>query len=67
MSILRVAVETHCRRNNIELRDLLAAAYFKKYGKLMPDGALTEDVRRWNAGENNLPYLYDFVLKTCEA
>lgn len=65
MSILRVAVETHVRRNNLDLRDLLAAAYYKKYQKAIPDGALTEDVKRWNAGEHNIPYLYDFMLQTC--
>ncbi len=67
MSILRIAVETHCRRNNIELRALLAAAYYHKYEKPLADAVLDEDVRRWNAGEHNLPYLYDFVLKTCAA
>lgn len=67
MSVLRVAVETHCRRNGIELRALLAAAYYHKYGKPLADAVLDDDVRRWNAGEANISYLYDFVLKTCAA
>jgi len=64
MSILAAAVEAHARRNCLELRDIFAAAYFKKYGKPMPENALSEDVRRWNAGEHNLPYLYDMFIGT---
>jgi len=62
MSILRLAVEAHGRRTNQGIREILAAAYYKKYQKPMPETSLMEDVRRWNHGECNFPYLYDFIL-----
>lgn len=62
MSILRLAVEAHGRKTNQGIREILAAAYYKKYQKPMPETSLMEDVRRWNHGECNIPYLYDFIL-----
>jgi len=64
MSILRLAVETIARKTGQGIREILAAAYYKKYGKQMPEAALMEDVRRWNHGECNIPYLYDWVMDT---
>ena len=64
MSIIRLAVETLGRKTNQSIREILAAAYFKKYGKPMPEASLMEDVRRWNSGECNIPYLYDFIMDT---
>lgn len=64
MSIIRLAVETLGRKTNQSIREILAAAYFKKYGKPMPESSLMEDVRRWNSGECNISYLYDFVMST---
>lgn len=65
MSILRVAVETHLAKTKLSLRELLETAYYRRYEKPMPIRTLDEDVRRWENGENNIPYLYDFVLQTC--
>jgi len=62
MSILRLAVEAHGRKTNQGIREILAAAYYKKHQKPMPETSLMEDVRRWNHGECNIPYLYDFIL-----
>lgn len=64
MSIIRLAVETHARKSGQTIREILAAAYFKKYGKQMPEQALMEDVRRWEHGECNINYLYDFIMDT---
>lgn len=64
MSIIRLAVEALGRRNNQGIREILATAYFKKYGKPMPESALMEDVRRWEHGECNISYLYDFIMGT---
>lgn len=64
MSIIRLAVETLGRKTNQSIREILAAAYFKKYGKPMPEASLMEDVRRWNSGECNISYLYDFIMDT---
>lgn len=64
MSILRNAVEEHGRRTGLSIREILAAAYYKRYQKPLPEGALMDDVRRWNAGENNIEYLYDFMMGT---
>lgn len=62
MSILRLAVESHGKKTGLGIREILAAAYYHKYQKPMPEEALMEDVRRWNHGECNIPYLYDFML-----
>lgn len=62
MSILRLAVEAHGRKTNQGIREILASAYYKKYQKPMPETSLMEDVRRWNHGECNIPYLYDFII-----
>jgi len=67
MSIIRVAVETHLDKSRLTIRELLEAAYYRRYGKPMPIASLDEDVRRWEAGENNIPYLYDMVIGTCDA
>ena len=64
MSIIRLAVETLGRKTGQGIREILAAAYFKKYGKQMPEQALMEDVRRWEHGECNISYLYDFIMNT---
>lgn len=64
MSIIRLAVETQARKSGQTIREILAAAYFKKYKKPMPENTLMEDVRRWNHGECNIPYLYDFIMGT---
>lgn len=63
MSIIRLAVEAHARKSGLGIREILATAYFKKYGKPMPEASLMEDVRRWNHGECNIPYLYDWVMQ----
>lgn len=65
MSILRMAVENHLRHNRLTVRELLEAAYWKRYEKPIPQGLLDEDVRNWEKGVNNVPYLYDFILGTC--
>lgn len=64
MSIIRIAVENHLRRERITIRELLQSAYYRKYGKPIPDGSLSEDVRKWEQGENNNPYLYDMLMGT---
>lgn len=66
MSILRIAVEAHLKKSRLTIRDLFNAAYFKKYGKPMPEASLEEDIEKWLAGINNIPYLYDFMLQTCD-
>lgn len=64
MSIIRIAVETHLAKSRLSLRELLETAYYKRYEKPMPIRTLDEDVRRWEAGENNIPYLYDLIFQT---
>lgn len=64
MSIIRLAVEALGRRTNQGIREILATAYYKKYGKQMPEQALMDDVRRWEHGECNIAYLYDFIMDT---
>lgn len=64
MSIIRIAVVNHLSRNRQTIRELLEAAYFRRYGKPAPTAMLDEDVRRWDSGQNNIPYLYDFMLNT---
>ncbi len=66
MSIVRIAVENHLKMNPLmTIRQLLSAAYYKKHSREMPSGALDDDVRRWEAGENNhVMYLYDFLKLT---
>lgn len=63
MSIVRIAVEAHARKTGLSLREIMQAAYLKKYGKVMPERSLAEDVRRWQAG-GHVAYLYDFMLNT---
>lgn len=62
MSILRIAVDNHLKHSRLTIRELLAAAYYKKYQKAMPPESLTEDVRKWESGMHNILYLYDFIL-----
>lgn len=63
MSLIRLAVEARlAERGNI--RDLLRAAYMRRYGKDMPPDSLEEDAKRWESGENNISYLYDFLMLT---
>ena len=66
MSIVRIAVTNHLRANPpMTIRQLLSAAYYKKHSKPMPERSLDEDVRRWEAGENNhIMYLYDYLKLT---
>lgn len=65
MSILRVAVENHLLRNRMDIRQLISAAYYKKHSKPMPEKALDDEVRRWEAGCNDIPILYDLMFQTC--
>lgn len=62
MSIVRVAVLNHLRQNRQTIRELLEAAYYKRFGKPVPQVTLDQDVMRWEAGENNIPYLYDLMV-----
>ncbi len=62
MSIIRIAVEAQLSKSRLTIRELLSSAYFKRYGKPIPERALAEDVTRWDRGENNIPYLYDFII-----
>lgn len=62
VSILQIAVENHLKGSRLTLRELLEAAYFKRYGKPMPSKSLDEDVRKWESGIHTIPYLYDFML-----
>lgn len=64
MSIIRLAVESMGRKTGQTIREILAAAYYKKYQKPMPEASLMEDVHRWNSGECNIPYLYDLIMQT---
>jgi len=64
MSLIRLAVQAHLDKSRLTIQELLEAAYYKRYGKPMPPDSLLEDIRRWEAGENNLPYLYDFTFGT---
>lgn len=65
MSLIRIAVEAHLQKNNMDIRQLLSAAYYKKHSKEMPPRTLDEDARRWEAGENqHVMYLYDFLKLT---
>lgn len=66
MSILRLAVEAHGRKTGLGIREILASAYYHKYKKAIPEKSLMEDVAKWNAGHNDIPYLYDFMLQTCD-
>lgn len=66
MSILRIAVEAHVRKTGLGIREILAAAYYKKYRKPMPEASLMADVLRWNTGHHDIAYLYDFILQTCD-
>jgi hypothetical protein len=66
MSIIRMAVEARLSAK-VTIRQLLQSAYFKRYGKPMPPDSLDEDVKKWEAGVNNIPYLYDFVLGAAES
>lgn len=65
MSIIRIAVKNHLEHQRMTVRELLEAAYYRRYGKPIPQATLDEDVRRWEAGENNIHYLFDFMLQTC--
>lgn len=67
MSIIRIAVEAQLSKSRLTIRELLSSAYFKRYGKPIPERALDEDESRWNRGENNIAYLYDFCLGAQES
>ena len=63
MSIIRIAVDNHLRKNkSLSMRDLLKTAYMKAFQKEMPEKSLSQDEARWNAGDSNIPYLLDFML-----
>lgn len=62
MSIIRVAVQEHLKKNRQTIRELLEAAYYHRFEKPVPQVTLDEDVRKWEAGQNDNPYLYDFML-----
>lgn len=55
-------VEAHLRTNRLTLRELLAAAYYKRYEKPMPDRALDEDVEKAQA-HKPVPYLVEFICQ----
>lgn len=63
MSIIRIAVEEHLKRNPpMTIRQLLSAAYYKKHSKPLPESTLDDHVRRWIAGQNDhVLYVYDFL------
>ena len=45
------------------MRDLLRAAYMRKFGREIPPNALEEDLRNWSEGRRDaIPYLLDFML-----
>lgn len=62
MSIFRIAVENHLKKQRLTLRELLEAAYFRRYGRPIPQGTLDETVLNWDKGVHNVPYLYDMML-----
>ncbi len=62
MSIIRIAVENHLKKSHLTIRELLESAYFRRYGKILPQATLDEDVRKWENGVNNIPYLFDFII-----
>jgi hypothetical protein len=62
MSIIRIAVDNHKKLRDISMRDLLRAAYMRKFGREMPPKSLDEDLVKWEAGDSNIPYLLDFML-----
>lgn len=62
MSIIRLAVQAHLGQSHLTIRELLAAAYYKRYEKPMPENSLDEDVKKWEAGCNDIPYLYDILI-----
>lgn len=64
MSIIRIAVDARLKESRMNIRDLLRSAYMRRFGKDMPPDSLEQDAKRWEAGENNIPYLYDFLLAT---
>lgn len=66
MSLIRIAVEAHGRKTGLGIREILATAYYHKYKKPMPEASLMADVLRWNSGQNDIAYLYDFILQTCD-
>lgn len=63
MSIVRELVIQHLRRERMDIRQLLAAAYYRLHQKAIPQGALDEDARKWEAGQNDIAYLDDLILK----
>lgn len=67
MSLIRIAVEAQLSKSRLTIKDLLSSAYFKRYGKPMPQASLDEDVKKWEMGVNNIPYLYDFILGSVES
>lgn len=64
MSILKIAVDNHLKREQLNIRQLLEAAYLHQYGHHITPGVLDEDVVRWEKGIHNLPYLYDYLMGT---
>lgn len=62
MSILRIAVDEHLRHNRMTVRELFEAAYYRRYGKPIPQMALNDDLRSWEAGKSDIEYLRDFII-----
>jgi hypothetical protein len=62
VSILKIAVDNHLKQSKLTIRELLEAAYYKRYSKPMPADSLSEDVKKWESGIHTIPYLYDFIL-----
>lgn len=65
MSILKLAVDNHLRKERMDIRQLLECAYYKRYGHFITQGVLDEDVIRWEKGVYEIPYLRDFMLPEC--
>lgn len=65
MSIVRIAVINHLKKNRQTIRELLAAAYYRRFQKPIGQKTLDEDVARWERGENDIPYLYDMMVGEC--
>lgn len=64
MSLIRVTVVNHLEKSRLTIRELLEAAYFKKYGKPIPGKYLEEQAFKWERGQDDINYLYDFMFAT---
>jgi hypothetical protein len=63
MSIIQIAVDNHLKVKQVSMRDLLRAAYMKRFGREIPPKSLEEDLISWSQGHREkIPYLLDFML-----